>query len=147
MADPLSVAGSAVGIISLGIQVCQGLVSYLRSIQGRHQEIASHLKEVRGLSSVFHLLNDAVPRLARQRHGDAAVIGQCLIDCKEQLVDLQQLVLKLRGPPNPSDVKGKMKQAGRAVIYPFREGELASIRRGLQSLNTNLKLAIDVASL
>jgi hypothetical protein len=147
MADPLSVAGSVVGIISLGIQVCRGLVSYLRLIQGRQQEIASHLREVHSLASVFHVLNDALPSLARYRRGDAVVIGQCLLDCKEQLVDLQLLILKLRGPPNPSDVKRMMKQAGRAVLYPFREGELAAIHRSLQSLNQNLSLAINIASL
>ena len=149
MSDPLSVAGSAVGIVSLGIQVCQSLVSYLRSIQGRQQEIANDLREVRNLISVFHSLNHVSPRLAQQPcvHRDAAIIRQCLLDCKEQLVNLQLLVFKLKGLPNPSDIKGKMKEAGRAIVNPFREGELSSIRRVLQSLLNNLSLAINVASL
>ncbi len=147
MADPLSVAGSAVGIVSLGIQVCQGLVSYLRSVQGRRHEIATCLKDVQGLVSVFSSLNDVLPSLAKQRLADHAVIGQCLLDCKDDLADLQQLVLKLKGSPHPGNVKGRMKEAGRAVLYPFREGEMASIRRCLRDLVGNLGLAISTASL
>ncbi|KAK4153833.1 hypothetical protein C8A00DRAFT_33444 [Chaetomidium leptoderma] len=148
MSDPLSVAGSAVGVVSLGIQVCQGLVFYLRSIRGRQQELANDLREVRNLISVFHSLNDVLPRLAQQpcADRDAVVIRQCLLDCEEQLVSLQLLVVKLQGPTNPGDIKGKMKEAGRAVLYPFREGELASIRRCLQRLLNNLSLALNAAS-
>lgn len=140
-------AGSAVGIVSLGIQVCQGLVSYLRSVQGRRHEIATCLKDVQGLVSVFSSLHDVLPNLAGQQSADHAVIQQCLLDCKDDLADLKQLVLKLKGSPNSGDVKGKMKEAGRAVLYPFREGEMASIRRCLRDLVGNLSLAISTASL
>ncbi|KAK4032449.1 hypothetical protein C8A01DRAFT_20473 [Parachaetomium inaequale] len=147
MSDPLSVAGSAVGVVSLGIHVCQSLVSYLRSIQGRRQEIAIHLREAQSLISVFSSLNDVLPRLDQQRCADSPLIRQCLLDCRGQLVDLRLLLSELRSTPNPTDIKGKMKEAGRAVLYPFREGELTSIHRGLQSLLHNLSLAISTASL
>ncbi|KAG7290283.1 hypothetical protein NEMBOFW57_000282 [Staphylotrichum longicolle] len=147
MSDPLSVAGSAVGIVSLGIQVCQGIVSYLRSVQGRQQEIASHLRQVHSLIAVFNSLNDVLPRLAQQQGADHTVIQRCLLDCKDELVKLQLLVVKLNGPSNSSIIKGKMKDAGRALLYPFREGEMASIRRSLEVLLDNLSLAIDIASL
>ena len=147
MADPLSVASSAVGIISLGIQVCQGLVSYLQCIHGRHKEINSHLREVRSVISIFYSLNEVLPRLAERQGADHAVIQQCLLGCEEELANLQRLVLRLRGPEFQGDLKGKVKEAGRAVLYPFREGEMASIRRCLESLLGHLRLAISVASL
>lgn len=34
MSDPLSIIGSAVGIVSLGITVVQGLVDYYAAFQG-----------------------------------------------------------------------------------------------------------------
>ena len=88
-----------------------------------------------------------LPRLAQQQGADHAVIRQCLLDCKGELVNLQRLVLKFRGPELRGDFKGKVKEAGRAVLYPFREGEMASIRRCLESLLGHLKLAIGIASL
>jgi len=147
MSDPLSVAGSAVGVVALGIQVCQGLVSYLRSVRGRRQEIANHLREAQSLISVFSSLNDVLPRLDQQQCADSPLIRQCLLDCQGQLVQLRLQICKLGGSPDPADIKGKMKEAGRAALYPFREGELTSIHRSLQSLLSNLTLAISTASL
>jgi hypothetical protein len=147
MADPLSVAGSAVGVVSLGIQVCQGLVSYLRSVQGRQQDIANCLRDVQSLKTVFSSLNSVLPGLAQQRGSDHSAIQQCLLDCEDELGKLQHLIPSLEGPSHSNCVKGKMKEAGRAVLYPFREGELASIRHCLQSLLQTLTLAINTASL
>ncbi len=134
-------------LLAVGIQVCQGLVSYLQSVHGRRKEIANSLREVRSLISIFDSLNGVLPRLAQQHGADHTVIRQCLLDCKGELVDLQLVVLKLRGPEGLGDIKGKVKDAGRAVLYPFREGEIASIRRCLESLLGHLRLAIGVASL
>lgn len=53
MSDPLSVAGTAGGIASLGIEVCKGLVNYLTSLQGRNQDIADGLSTVRALLPSF----------------------------------------------------------------------------------------------
>ena len=88
-----------------------------------------------------------LPRLAQQQGADHAVIRQCLLGCEDELANLQRLVLKFRGPELQGDFKGKVKEAGRAVLYPFREGEMASIRRCLESLLGHLKLAIGIASL
>lgn len=56
MSDPLSVAGSAVGIISLGIQVCNGLLVYADAIRGRSQDlnVQDHLDQVRPLPEGAH---------------------------------------------------------------------------------------------
>ncbi|KAK0714496.1 hypothetical protein B0H67DRAFT_663978 [Lasiosphaeris hirsuta] len=63
MADPLTITGGVVGITSLGIQVCQIFDSYLRSLQGRKQQIASDLREVQALISVFYSLNGLIPAI------------------------------------------------------------------------------------
>jgi hypothetical protein len=40
MADPISAAGTAVGIISLGLQVSQGLIKYYTHFKAHDKEIA-----------------------------------------------------------------------------------------------------------
>lgn len=47
MSDPLSVAGTAVGIASLGIQVCQGLIKYLQAVNDRNEEIKDAVRDVK----------------------------------------------------------------------------------------------------
>lgn len=39
MSDPLSVPGSAVGIISLGLSLCNAIVRYARNAQGQSDDM------------------------------------------------------------------------------------------------------------
>ncbi|KAI8654621.1 hypothetical protein NCS57_01208700 [Fusarium keratoplasticum] len=147
MSDPLSVAGTAVGITSLGIQVCQGLVWYLRSVQGKRAEIAQDLGEIQTLISIFYALNDILPKINQTRCTEATTIRRCLEDSEEKLLELQQLLVKLRGPYESTANRDKMREAGRTLVYPFRADTLKSLRQSLRELLNNLNLAIDITSL
>lgn len=149
MSDPLSVAGTAVGITSLGIQVCQGLVWYLRSVRGRRTDIADGLNEVTTLITIFYSLNDILPKLNHTRCIGATTIRRCLEDSEGKLLELQQLLIKLRGPQQQQTTTNseKMKEAGRTFTYPFRADTLKSLRQSLRELLHNLNLAIDITSL
>jgi hypothetical protein len=60
MGDPFSVAGSAVGVISLGLTVCQGLLTYygqfkaydeeIRDVSNHNQKFREHVEGVRKCS-------------------------------------------------------------------------------------------------
>ncbi|RMJ18082.1 hypothetical protein CDV36_002229 [Fusarium kuroshium] len=147
MSDPLSVAGTAVGITSLGIQVCQSLVWYLRSVNGRKAEIAEDLSEVQSLISIFYALNDILPKINQTRCIEATTIKRCLEDSEGKLLELQQLLIRLRGPEQCTTNREKMREAGRTLVYPFRADTLKSLRQSLRVLLSNLNLAIDITSL
>ncbi|KAH7165368.1 hypothetical protein EDB81DRAFT_779069 [Dactylonectria macrodidyma] len=147
MSDPLSVAGTAVGITSLGIQVCQGLISYLRSIKGKNEEISDGLRDIQNVVAIFYSLNALLPKIDQQKCTASTAIRRCLKESEDQLHDLQNLLIKLGAPQNSTSVKGKMREVGCSIIYPFHEGKLKSLRDTLQRLLHNLNLAIGVASL
>ncbi|UPL02243.1 hypothetical protein LCI18_013177 [Fusarium solani-melongenae] len=147
MSDPLSVAGTAVGITSLGIQVCQGLVGYLRSAHGRRAEIAQDLGEIQTLISIFYSLNDILPKINQSRCTEATTIRRCLEDSEGKLLELQQLLVKLKEPQDSTSNRDKMREAGRTLVYPFRADTLKSLRQSLRELLDNLNLAIDITSL
>ncbi|KAF5012011.1 hypothetical protein FDECE_1906 [Fusarium decemcellulare] len=147
MSDPLSVAGTAVGIASLGIQVCQGLVSYLQSLEGRNQEIREGLREVQTLVSISYSLNEILPKIDEKRP-ETIALRRCLKDSEKKLLELQEFLIKIRGPQNASSSTiGKMGDARRALIHPFREGKLNSLRQSLRELLDNLNLAIELTLL
>ncbi|KAF5974039.1 hypothetical protein FBULB1_7943 [Fusarium bulbicola] len=95
MSDPLSVAGSAVGIISLGIQVCQGLISYLQSFKSQDQDIQDSLKDVQTVISILYSLKGILPKVDERSSGTPA-IRRCLAESEENLREFQQFALKLR---------------------------------------------------
>ena len=57
MSDPLSVAASAAGLLSLGIEVYKGLKWYLVSVKGRKEEIQHALRDVEKLHPILSSLH------------------------------------------------------------------------------------------
>ncbi len=49
MTDPLSIGGSAVGIVALGITVCQGLFHYYSSCRDRSADVKALVSSLDGL--------------------------------------------------------------------------------------------------
>lgn len=147
MSDPLSVAGSAVGIISLGIQVCQGLISYLQSLQGREQDIKDSLNDVQTVISILYSLKSILPKVDKSS-SETPAIRRCLAESEEKIRELQQFSLEIRGTQSPEhDILARIDHAGRALLYPFREGKLKSLCQALKSLLQNLSLSLNITSL
>lgn len=146
MSDPLSLMGSAVGIVSLGIQVCQGLVSYTRSVKGRNKDIENGLKEVQSLTSLFNSINSIIPNID-QALIDTAEIRECLEAVEAKLQEFKQLLIKLRGLPQQGHIRSKAKEVVRSLVFPIHEGGLSSLRQSVQYLLDNLNLAVTTTSL
>ncbi|SCN66212.1 uncharacterized protein FFB20_13807 [Fusarium fujikuroi] len=147
MSDALSVVGSAVGIISLGIQVCQGLVSYLQSFKSQDQEIQDSIKEAQTIVSLFNSVKYVLLTLDQHSARVIAVVD-CLNDCEKKLRELQLFLHKLQKSSEPiKNTRQKIKDARHSFAYPFLEGKLLSLRQSLQNLLQNLDLAVNIASL
>lgn len=147
MSDPLSVAGSAVGIISLGIQVCQSLISYLQSFKGQDHDIQDSLNEIQIVISILYSLKGILPKVDKSS-SETPAIRRCLAESEEKLREFQQLSLKLRGTQrSEDDVLEKMDNARRALLYPFREAKLKSLCQSLKGLLQNLTLGLNITSL
>ncbi|KAI1457538.1 hypothetical protein F4805DRAFT_428169 [Annulohypoxylon moriforme] len=147
MADALSVTGAAVGIVSLGIQVCQGLISYYRSIEGRKQELTDGLREVQNLLVVFSSLNGILPQVNQRRPCDFNIIRECLEDSEKTLQELQLRLDNLKSSSTSSKIKNRMKETGRTALYHFVRDKLVSLRQTLHQLLHNLNLALTITSM
>ncbi|CAG1974497.1 unnamed protein product [Fusarium graminearum] len=90
MSDPLSVAGTAVGIASLGIQVCQGLIKYLQAVNDRNEEIKDAVRDVKQVLSLLDNLNNTLPNV---RFGNGTTsIQTCIDNCNKKLAELQRFL-------------------------------------------------------
>lgn len=77
MSDPFSVAGSAVGIVSLGLAVCQGIIGYYNAYKGQEDEVDEMLEKTSRLASILKLLK---PHLDRHKVAHPQTIDQ-LMSC------------------------------------------------------------------
>ncbi|MBE3043944.1 hypothetical protein IMZ48_15500 [Candidatus Bathyarchaeota archaeon] len=143
--------GTAVGVISLGIQVCKGLVTYCRAVKGQNKDVDDVFRQIQALQSTFTALNSILPRAALLKSPNQTAIASvvtCLDNCEEGVNDLQRLLDSIGPVPGGGgDVKGKMKDVGRKLAFGFRQGEVASLMQKLQGLTASAELALQTLAL
>ena len=102
----MDVAGSAVGIASLGIQVCQGLLSFYDSWKGYHSDVSSAYDSIDDLSRTLVLLKGSLDSDEFDKEKKDRV-KRCLHSCEESLARLSQKSQKLRMYGQPEGLRQK----------------------------------------
>ncbi|KAH8734162.1 hypothetical protein BGZ61DRAFT_585814, partial [Ilyonectria robusta] len=146
MSDPLSVAGSAVGIISLGIQVSQGLYNYINSVRGRDKDLDTASTQVSHLLRTYQALSDLIPKIQSLPDPDTEVIEtlrQCLQESERGVEELRVLLESLQNVV-ASDLKGKMKNTGRLLGFGLRREDLTQMQDNVLRLTETTELALQV---
>ncbi|RYP45967.1 hypothetical protein DL768_007749 [Monosporascus sp. mg162] len=127
MADPLSVAGLAIGVVSLGLQVTGGITDYIDALNCRDQDIAL---------------------LQRDHQAATAAVRECLDSCKKELQVLESLVAELVAcDQSTTGRKNKIKNQGKKLLYPLNRPKLEQLGTRLRNVNATLQLALQTLGL
>ncbi|KAK4909462.1 hypothetical protein LTR66_017491, partial [Elasticomyces elasticus] len=146
MSDPLSVAGSAVGVISLGLVVCGEIVDYGRAYRDYDEDIRSITAKAESLNETLEDLKDAIKLTQTSQPRTALRLSNKVIGIKEHITRLKS-VLKRYGPGDP--VEGFARKARNQVkksVYHFRKDVLREMAADLDSLQNTLQTALLVYS-
>ncbi|KAK8859911.1 hypothetical protein PGQ11_010645 [Apiospora arundinis] len=154
MADPLSVAGLAAGVVSLGLQVASGITSYLDAIKGRQEEVASVKRELDSITSTLQRL-DSICSQTQAQHPASTILRQSIEACRIELDNLGNIpacIQSLNPQQGPSSstqnvdarLFKKLMETQEHLAYPLRHAakvqKLASQLRNLrESLQTSLQ--------
>src|SRR3569623_2321547 len=95
MADPLSLAGTAVSVVSLGIQVFSGLYHYFRAVHGRSKELATVSQQIQHLVDAFQALKSIIPKIQALPHHDSTAITnlkRCIESMNEHIQAVQKFL-------------------------------------------------------
>lgn len=145
MAEALGVAGSAVGIISLGIQVCQGLIEYYGSWKDAPKYVARMCKSVRSLEETLEVLKVTIKDKGVPTQAETGV--QNSIDaCKVGIDEMQRELMRVQEIKG-SSIWSKVHGQGRRLLYPFRESTLLKLKGTVAEIRENLCLAMEVLHL
>lgn len=146
MADPFSVAGGVVGVVSLAITACQGVISYYNSWETQDQNIIDAKGKIERLRSSLSALEEILPKISSSS-AIAEHVEQCVLSCGEGIVRLEDFLGKCRKDPAPFSLRGKLRACRQKAIFPFRESSLDSLREIVQDLQGNLSTALQVLQL
>ena len=138
------VAGTAVGIISLGLQVCQGLVSYYEAYQGQDEKVADILRDVSALNSSLKAIQRCLSKLKSGQLDTIAQAGDSVVECAAVIKRLEALLAECHRTTIPADFKERMKILARKAAFPFRQSTIKDLKDTVKGLQTNIVVALQI---
>lgn len=139
MGDPLSVAGTAVGIISLGLSVCKTIVDYGRAYRGFDEDIQNLKSKAESLGENLEVLKDTIEYTRTARPETAIVLSNKTIRIERVLLRLESK-LKRYGPSKSSESLAR--KTFKKTTYPFRKDEFRDLAADLDSVQDDLQAAL-----
>jgi hypothetical protein len=149
MTDPFSVAGSAVGVVSLGITVCQGLTTYYGKFKSFHGEVDDVTCRAVNLDTVLNLLlKMLVSPLASgtlSKSECTTIAIDIILRCRQRLQKLEKMLEQCGNSPSGNILKSKF-QINR-ILYPFRRETIMTLVETISGLQANLDTALYMLNL
>ncbi|CEN60941.1 hypothetical protein ASPCAL07612 [Aspergillus calidoustus] len=147
MADPFSITGSAVGIISLGLTICQGLLAYYGPYKSFHEEINEVASRVQSLNSLLTTLNDLIANSptfhASPSPQPIQAAIQSIQSCSLGLQKLEKMRIKCCSSYPPGNRPRSTNQLNR-ILYPFRQDTLVKLGATVTWLQDNLNTSLSL---
>ncbi|KAK3670456.1 hypothetical protein LTR78_009697 [Recurvomyces mirabilis] len=142
----MDVLGTAVGVASFGIQICQGLLTYYGSWKDYHQDVKTAYDGINDLSKTFQLLKQSLakPSLDTER---STKVEECLSSCTTGLGRLEKKLKKLQSSSQPVGLRSKAWAEVQRAWYPLRASTLVKLQEIVGDLRQHLSLALQVLQL
>jgi ankyrin repeat domain-containing protein 50 len=144
MGDPLSISASVAGLLSLGIQVTQSLVTYYTAYQYQDSHVAGTTSRLEALLKALQSLSEALNsrRFAAAERALIAQVESSIRDCNDLILELQHEAEKL-SDPSKSSLGTTIKTAGRRLAYPLRRSTLQKLDEDIGEIREKLSLALN----
>ncbi|KAF4432636.1 Ankyrin repeat-containing domain [Fusarium acutatum] len=143
MADPLSVAGLALAVVSLGLQVTGGITDYFDALKSRDQDIASIIQRNDTLRKTLQIIESSISRFQNDHRTTTEALRQFLDSSKEELKVLDSMVATLiTDDQGTTGRKYKARNKGKKLLYPFHRPKLEQMATKLHHINATLQLGL-----
>ena len=147
MADPLSAAGTAVGIVSLGLQVSQGLITYYSHFKSFHEDISNITRSLETFRGILQCLDEPLRRVEVEESGMPEQVRNAVAICEDGILLLQRVVARYDNTAVPVGRREKASLVLGRMAYPFKKETLLGLRSRLQELQTHLVMAVGILNL
>ncbi|ERF70973.1 hypothetical protein EPUS_09044 [Endocarpon pusillum Z07020] len=141
MAEPLSIAGSTVGIVSFGITVCKDLVTFVDHVKDGKSEKSQISSRMDQLANCLGQLQSVVDATKSPDEDIISCADPAINACATALERVREKL------PSSSQQSGKgsfssyVREWKTNLAYPFRRGELLSLKEMVEGFQQNLLVA------
>ena len=142
MGEPFSVAGSAVGVVSLGLGVCKGLISYYEAYKTQNSDIAQAYDQIDGLKNTFACLHASLSQLNPSNPIPVDNVRERILSCEKGIGKLREKLDECSRCAVPKTYKEKIQKSAQKALYPFKKDTLQSLKTIVTELQDNLSISI-----
>ncbi|KAL4789392.1 hypothetical protein BDV19DRAFT_395087 [Aspergillus venezuelensis] len=146
MSDPFSAAASAVGVISLGLQVCQHLVTYCQAFKSYDRDIEMIRITALGLRQPLKDLRDLIEESQGVNPEITADLGEKALSLASMVGNLKSMVGQLDVGISTTGFAGRVKGHLGKAIYPFRRATLQDMLQDLHKIQAILQTTLSIYS-
>ncbi|KAI4684177.1 hypothetical protein J4E81_009056 [Alternaria sp. BMP 2799] len=139
MADPFSITGSAVGVVSLAIQVCKGLEWYLSGVKEAKNKAEQIAAETEELANLLERLESVIGKVDPSQSVSATRTG--IVSCAHAIATIHKK-LKPDGEAVNGGMKSSLKRLTKRLAFPFKEAEIRYWKDVLNTVQQSLQTAL-----
>ncbi|KAJ5750892.1 hypothetical protein N7533_007920 [Penicillium manginii] len=143
MSDPFSVAGSAVGVISLGLQVCSTIVNYTQAVRGQNDNIQRLATKAEDIRSSLKNLRDLIEDTRDDSPGFASDLESKALVLEAQVKKLDSKVEQYK-PLASESLHGKVRSTFKKAIYPLKKEAVFEIGSCLDEIQATVRTALAI---
>lgn len=140
----MDVAGTVVGILSLGIQVTKGLIDFYSACKAQQSDIADTQLKLNRLLDLLHEVDSLTKR-------NFPAEEQLLVDnitkqveqCGFFMEKLKRKAEKFESHP-ADDIRSIARTAAYRVAYPFRQSTLQKLNENIEEVISHLSLSVQL---
>lgn len=150
MGEPFSAAASTASFVSLGIQVCGGLISYCRAWKSHDKKIEeaqARLTDLeltlKNLSSILPMIESLDDSTAESLHG----ARQKIRSCTAALNKLNDALFETESISQPAGILDKLHNVRVRSTWLFNKERLEGFRGSVAQTQSNLRSAIQILNL
>ena len=143
----LAAAGSVVGLLSLGIQSCQGLISYCSTWSSYDQRIRETQRNTEELKIICENLRRGLWKVQQREEPVGQQVVRLIMSCEEGIESLHDAWGKCQPGRKPCNLITKVKLQRARALYPFKEQALRTLEENVHRVKENLASALQVLHL
>ena len=134
----------AVGLLSLGIEVCKGILSYYRSWRSSESDVTGMYVSIEALAKTLVLLGSVIQKGNFGRHV-VENVEKNIRSTEDGIRSLSKKLDKINLLPGANNsLVEKTKVPLRKAIYPFKKSVLVKLRELATDLRDDLALSLDI---
>lgn len=138
MADPLSIAASVAGLITLGVQVSMGLTQIISDAQGAHTLLTEVSNDLLILCEILRNI-DALTSRWRESTADLVLAGT-LDGCRGSLKELQSMITTVQ----ETFVRGGLQKRWLQATWSAKKRDIAAISCKITDYKSTLTLTLQM---